>query len=428
VGVTHLTPVQERTLRAVIVDERDVLVQAPTGSGKTLAYLLPIAHALAKNDALVKSGGGGVSYTPGSPSAIVFLPTRELAAQVFAHAEKHVTAAGYPTVLCVGGAPDAPQIAALKAGARVVIGTPGRIKEFVDRGVIKTDAVIVQVLDEADRLLDGGFEMDVEAVMRPPGGQCRTMCLSATMPAQLARFLQRRLPPDHAEVSLHGRGGSNVGGTLEHLAMSCHPNDVVATILAAVDAYAHGGGGGGAGVSDTKNNLNLGAGDGKKTSVTGQAIVFVETKASAEQLSGTLTAAYEVRPVGFSGVFLSHLCFYPVKSGYFLRFFSLDWTPFFFFWTELRALRGIKETEPPRWSMITKIHRPDHNMWANDIDYNSIRPSGFVFLFPPPRRDDALRRRQKRVSSRSVAPPQVNSYTTYLHSMRLTMISKYHCR
>jgi superfamily II DNA/RNA helicase len=345
VGVTHLTPVQERTLRAVIVDERDVLVQAPTGSGKTLAYLLPIAHALAKNDALVKSGGGGVSYTPGSPSAIVFLPTRELAAQVFAHAEKHVTAAGYPTVLCVGGAPDAPQIAALKAGARVVIGTPGRIKEFVDRGVIKTDAVIVQVLDEADRLLDGGFEMDVEAVMRPPGGQCRTMCLSATMPAQLARFLQRRLPPDHAEVSLHGRGGSNVGGTLEHLAMSCHPNDVVATILAAVDAYAHGGGDGcgGAGVSETKNNLNLGAGDWKKTSVTGQAIVFVETKASAEQLSGTLTAAYEVRPVGFSGVFLSHLCFYPVSrvtfSGSF-RWIGLD--TFFSFLDRVPRVEGNK--------------------------------------------------------------------------------------
>jgi superfamily II DNA/RNA helicase len=345
VSVTHLTPVQERTLRAVIVDERDVLVQAPTGSGKTLAYLLPIAHALAKNDALVKSGGGGVSYTPGSPSAIVFLPTRELAAQVFAHAEKHVTAAGYPTVLCVGGAPDAPQIAALKAGARVVIGTPGRIKEFVDRGVIKTDAVIVQVLDEADRLLDGGFEMDVEAVMRPPGGQCRTMCLSATMPAQLARFLQRRLPPDHAEVSLHGRGGSNVGGTLEHLAMSCHPNDVVATILAAVDAYAHGGGDGcgGAGVSETKNNLNLGAGDWKKTSVTGQAIVFVETKASAEQLSGTLTAAYEVRPVGFSGVFLSHLCFYPVSrvtfSGSF-RWIGLD--TFFSFLDRVPRVEGNK--------------------------------------------------------------------------------------
>jgi len=289
VGITHLTPVQERTLRAAVVDGRDVLVQAPTGSGKTLAYLLPIAHALARNDA---AGAAGVAHAPGSPSAIVFLPTRELAAQVFAHATTHVTAAGFPAVLCVGGASDLPQIAAIRAGGRVIVGTPGRIKELVDRGMIKTDAVIIQVLDEADRLLDGGFEQDVEAVMRPPGGQCQTLCLSATMPAQLARFLQRRLPPDHVEVSLHGRGGSNVGGTVEHLSLSCHHNDVVATILSAVDAYAHGGDVAGAG-EETKN---LGHENGKN-GVTGQAIVFVETKAYAEQLSGTLIIAYEVRPM-----------------------------------------------------------------------------------------------------------------------------------
>ena len=75
VGITHLTPVQERTIRAVVVDQLDVLVRAPTGSGKTLAYLLPIAHALARLPPTDLS-------TPGRPNAIVFLPTRELAAQV----------------------------------------------------------------------------------------------------------------------------------------------------------------------------------------------------------------------------------------------------------------------------------------------------------------------------------------------------------
>ena len=69
VGITHLTPVQERTLRAVIVDERDVLVQAPTGSGKTLAYLLPIAHALKRNDAAGRAAGeSGVTLGSGTPT------------------------------------------------------------------------------------------------------------------------------------------------------------------------------------------------------------------------------------------------------------------------------------------------------------------------------------------------------------------------
>ena len=290
-GITHLTPVQERTLRAVSVSGRDVLVQAPTGSGKTLAYLLPLAHALAAEDA--SGPGDATPHAPGLPSAIVFLPTRELAAQVFAHAEAHVSAAGFPCVLCVGGVPEAPQMAAIESGrGRVVVGTPGRVKEFFDRGAIRTDALIVQVLDEADRLLDGGFEQDVEAVMRPPGGRCRTMCLSATMPPRLARFLQRRLPPNHAEVSLHGRGGGNVGGAVEHLALTCHPDDAIGTILAAVDAYAPEGGAGAEGGEESGRGA---VGNSPVAAARGQAIVFVETKAAAERLAGTLAIAYEVR-------------------------------------------------------------------------------------------------------------------------------------
>ena len=148
------------------------------------------------------------------------------------------------------------------------------------------------------------------------------MCLSATMPPPLARFLHRRLPPDHADVSLHGGGGSNVGGAVEHLAMSCHPNDLVATVMSAVEAYARGGGpvhyeqtvrggdgngtnrGGVAGDEEEKNLTGGGEGEGNSKSggVTGQAIVFVETKVAAEQLSGTLAIAYEVRFIESFGV------------------------------------------------------------------------------------------------------------------------------
>ena len=94
---------------------------------------------------------------------------------MYEHAALHVAAAGLRCALCVGGAPDAPQIAAIKAGASVVIGTPGRVKELVDRGVIDPTSLLVQVLDEADRLLDGGFESGASRhaaslVFHPPPG------------------------------------------------------------------------------------------------------------------------------------------------------------------------------------------------------------------------------------------------------------------
>ena len=286
-GITHLTPVQERTLRAIIVDRLDVLVQAPTGSGKTLAYLLPLAHAL---EAAETARGGECDEArfrgPGFPSAIVFLPTRELAAQVFEHAEKHVTAGGFPCVLCCGGADEKPQISGIKNGARVVIGTPGRIKALRDGGVFKTDGVVFQVLDECDRLLDGGFERDVEEVCRPPGGKTRTACFSATMPPGLVRFLSKRLPPDRATVTLRNARGGNVGGGVEHLAFVVPADGKQSAVVDAVDAYADGA-------------SSFASGEESPRRVTGQAIVFVETKAHAERLAGTLAAAYEVRVVSF---------------------------------------------------------------------------------------------------------------------------------
>ena len=318
---------QERTLRLIIVDRLDVLVQAPTGSGKTLAYLLPLAHALEAAEAARGGEGDEARFRgPGFPSAIVFLPTRELAAQVFEHAEKHVTAGGFKCVLCCGGADEKPQISGIKNGARVVIGTPGRIKQFVDRGVVKTDGVVFQVLDECDRLLDGGFERDVEEVCRPPGGKTRTACFSATMPPGLVRFLAKRLPPDHATVTLRNARGGNVGGGVEHLAFVVPAENKLGAVVDAVDAYADGA----SSLSfdprgDTRNTQNK---------VTGQTIVFVETKAHAERLAGTLAAAYEVRVV------------------------SLSWGVFFFFF----GFRNRRVRVASR-SMMTS-RRPDHTVGA----------------------------------------------------------------
>jgi hypothetical protein len=104
------------------------------------------------------------------------------------------------------------------------------------------------------------------------------------MPQSLARFLQRQLPPDHAVIDMFGKGGGNVGGSVEHLAVTTRQTDLVGVVLDAIDAYAGGG-------QSHRGDID----DDQSQRATGQTIVFVETKAFAEQLSGTLAIAYEVR-------------------------------------------------------------------------------------------------------------------------------------
>jgi len=255
-GIERLTGMQEECLAAARGRGTDVVCRAPTGSGKTLAYVLPIAHALESRS------GVGVR-------AMVVAPTRELANQVKTHVERYCGERD-ACALCVGGAAAKPQEDAIRVhGATIVVGTPGRIKEFIERGVIEMKTVEIQVLDEIDRLLDGGFEGEIEAVMKPPG-TCQTLCFSATISPALSRFLDRKLVPGYAEVLATGRGGSNVGGRVEHLSYTTKAGDD-ATGIAVVDALEH--------YASKRVDGRVG----------GQAIVFTETKSTAERLRATLT-------------------------------------------------------------------------------------------------------------------------------------------
>ena len=256
-GIERLTGMQEECLAAARGRGTDVVCRAPTGSGKTLAYVLPIAHAL-------ESGSGAREGV----RAIVVAPTRELANQVKTHVERYCGAR--VCALCVGGAAAKPQEDAIRVhGAKIVVGTPGRIKEFIERGVIEMKTVEIQVLDEIDRLLDGGFEGEIDAVMKPPG-TCQTLCFSATISSALSRFLDRKLVPGYAEVLATGRGGSNVGGRVERLSYATKAGDD-ATGIAVVDALEH--------YASKRVDGRVG----------GQAIVFTETKSMAERLRATLT-------------------------------------------------------------------------------------------------------------------------------------------
>ena len=263
-GIEALNAMQLAVCEAATGRGADATCRAPTGSGKTLAYVLPIAKML-ERAARDGSGGGGGG---GAVRAMVVTPTRELASQVRAECERCCGEGS--SALCVGGASAKAQEDAIRKGrAKIVVGTPGRMKEFIDRGVIDARAVEIQVLDEIDRLLDGGFEGEIDAVMRPPG-TCQTLCFSATISAALSRFLDRILVPGYAEVIVAGRGGSNVGGTVEHLAYATKSGDdaVGSAVVDALEHYA-----------------------GKRVDgrVGGQAIVFTETKSTAERVRAMLT-------------------------------------------------------------------------------------------------------------------------------------------
>jgi ATP-dependent RNA helicase RhlE len=144
----------------------DVLAKAPTGSGKTYAFGLPIVERAAPSD--------------GTPSALVLVPTRELAAQVAAALEPLAEPRGLRVAAVYGGAPISGQSKRAR-GAHVLIATPGRLQDLVERRLVSLDRVRVLVLDEADRMLDMGFKPQVDRLVRRLPRERQTMLFSATL-------------------------------------------------------------------------------------------------------------------------------------------------------------------------------------------------------------------------------------------------------
>jgi superfamily II DNA/RNA helicase len=145
---------------------RDVLAKAPTGSGKTLAFGVPMVERL-------DSSGS-------QPCGLVLVPTRELAAQVAGALAPVAKARGLRVAAVYGGVPVAPQAGRAK-GAHILIATPGRLEDLVERRLIKLDAVRILVLDEADRMLDMGFKPQVDRIVRRLPSKRQTMFFSATL-------------------------------------------------------------------------------------------------------------------------------------------------------------------------------------------------------------------------------------------------------
>jgi ATP-dependent RNA helicase DeaD len=257
-GYGEPTPVQA----AVLAEERadaDLLVSAQTGSGKTVAFGLSIGPTLLAGEDRLGRGG--------APLALVIAPTRELAQQVARELEWLYAKAGAQVVCCVGGMDARQEARKLQAGCHIVVGTPGRLRDHMERGRADFSALRAVVLDEADEMLDLGFKDDLEAILDGTPEEKRTLLFSATLAKDivtLAKHYQRNA------IRIDTTTRDVPHGDIEYRAIRVAPNELELAVVNVLRFYGTGG-----------------------------ALVFCATRESVRHLFGSL------RERGFSAVALS---------------------------------------------------------------------------------------------------------------------------
>ena len=193
VGYEAASPIQAATIPALL-EGADVLGQAQTGTGKTAAFALPILSQL--------------DLKRREPQALVLVPTRELAIQVSEAFQKYASGLnGFHVLPIYGGQSYVPQLNALKRGPQVIVGTPGRLIDHLERGTLKLDAVRCVVLDEADEMLDMGFADAMEAILSQTPAEKQVALFSATMAPNIRRIAQRHLR-EPREIVIKGKTGT----------------------------------------------------------------------------------------------------------------------------------------------------------------------------------------------------------------------------
>ena len=180
-GYEEPTPIQLQAIPPLL-EGRDVLAQAATGTGKTAAFALPILHAIA-----AEPGKGA------GPVALILVPTRELAMQLAEAVHRYGKNIGVRVLPVYGGASMDSQLRALKRGVDVVVATPGRALDHVNRKTLRLETVRTLVLDEADEMLDMGFAEDLEAILAATPADRQTALFSATLPPRIVTIASKHL-------------------------------------------------------------------------------------------------------------------------------------------------------------------------------------------------------------------------------------------
>jgi len=195
-GYEEPTPIQREAIPPLLAGH-DLVGQAATGTGKTAAFALPVLQGMARD-------GRGAG-----PSALVLVPTRELAEQVSQAVHRYGRDLGVRVLPVYGGQPIGRQLEALHRGVDVVVGTPGRVLDHINRATLKLGTVRTVVLDEADEMLDMGFAEDIEAILAETPADRQTVLFSATMPPRIDAIARRHLR-DPVRIQM-GREPSTAG-------------------------------------------------------------------------------------------------------------------------------------------------------------------------------------------------------------------------
>ncbi|MBT2502787.1 DEAD/DEAH box helicase [Curtobacterium sp. ISL-83] len=211
-GATSPFPIQAATIPDVLAG-KDVLGRGRTGSGKTIAFGAPLVEKLMEN-------GGGTKRKMGrAPRALILAPTRELALQIDRTVQPIARSVGLFTTQIYGGVPYGRQTGALERGVDIIVGTPGRVEDLLNKGHLDLSEVVISVLDEADHMCDLGFLEPVQRILEataqvtPEGNRAQKLLFSATLDAQVAALVSQFLH----EPSVHEVAGEDqASSTIDH--------------------------------------------------------------------------------------------------------------------------------------------------------------------------------------------------------------------
>jgi ATP-dependent RNA helicase DeaD len=197
-GFNNPTPVQQKAIPVILNTKNDLVVLAQTGTGKTAAFGLPVLQL-------------GDAFAP-RLQTLVLCPTRELCMQITEEFNKYARfMEGFKIIPVYGGASIQNQIRALKSHCQVVVGTPGRILDLIQRKVLDLSGIRWLILDEADEMLNMGFKEDLDTILAETPNEKRTLLFSATMPVEVARIASKYMnSPEEISVGQRNSGADNV--------------------------------------------------------------------------------------------------------------------------------------------------------------------------------------------------------------------------